>query len=201
MAAPMIAPDDGSVRMDIQNAASIHQLRSGATTAARWYVVNTHPYAEKRAVTNLERQGWPCFCPLVSRTSRQGTRLLTQLRPLFPGYVFVSLDPGRSRWRSVDSSFGVRSIVKHGDLPAPLPEGCVDALMKMSDGDGVFSFASRFSLGDRVQFLSGPFSGFVGSLETLDPQGRIVVLLDLLGRQSRVRAAVTEIAPALKKPA
>lgn len=198
MAAAMIAAQDGSDRMKTQNDARITQLRSGGPGGVRWYVVNTHANSEKRAIANLERQGWPCFCPLVSRTSRRGERLLTQLRPLFPGYVFVSLDPGRSRWRSVDSSFGVRSIVKHGDLPAALPEGCVDALMNMSDGDGVFSFASRFRPGDRVQFLSGPFSDFVGSLETLDPQGRIVVLLDLLGRQSRVRAAVTEIAPALK---
>ena len=68
--------------------------------------------------------------------------------------------------------------------------------MAMSAQDGVFSFASRLVEGPRVEFIVGPFTGFVGVLEALDSRGRIRVLLDLMGRSSLVQSSVKDVAPA-----
>lgn len=186
----------GSGRMTDRDASAV---RDGSMPPAlRWFAVNTLPSAEPRARINLERQGWQCFCPMVSRTIRSGRRLTTRLRPLFPGYLFVSLDPRHSRWRSVDSTFGVRSIVKSGEHPAPLPPGCIEALIDISDADGRVTFASALTRGEDVKFLSGPFAGFVGRLEHLDPAGRVTVLLDLLGRATPIRGHASEVLPAAR---
>ncbi|WP_421693815.1 transcription termination/antitermination protein NusG [Aestuariivirga sp.] len=192
---------------NIGNQAEPHVVRGGGQhagwapdiereSAARWFAVNTLPSAEKRAHVNLVRQGWHCFCPLVSRTIRSGRHLLTQPRPLFPSYLFLRLDPQQCRWRSVDGTYGVRAIVKSGDLPAPLPAGCIETLIKMSDDDGKVTFASSLVAGENVRFLAGPFAGFIGQLEHLDPYGRITVLLELLGRATRISAAASEVLPA-----
>lgn len=164
--------------------------------AARWFAVNTLPNSEKRAHINLVRQGWQCFCPVIAKTIRSGRRLMTQPRPLFPSYLFVRLDPQQCRWRSVDGTFGVRAIVKSGDAPAPLPSGCIETLISMADADGKVTFASSLIAGENVRFLAGPFAGFIGQLEHLDPYGRITVLLDLLGRTTRITAAASEVLPA-----
>lgn len=162
----------------------------------RWYAVNTQPSSEGRARLNLERQGWPCYCPMIRGAIRRRGRMVDRVRPLFTGYLFLRMDAGRCRWRSIDSTFGVRAVLKHGDRPVPLPPGCVEALIEMTGEDGIFSFTSRLAVGAPVKFLKGPFAGFVGTLEQLGSQGRIRVLLDLLGRQSVVMSTASEVAPA-----
>ena len=166
---------------------------------ARWFAVNTLPNSEARALLNLGRQGWRCFCPLVSKTTRSGRRSTTRLKPLFPSYLFVNLDPKQTRWRSVDGTFGVRALVKAGEMPAPLPQGIVETLIAMSDSDGRVTFASALRTGENVQFLSGPFAGLIGKLEHLDAAGRVTVLLDLLGRATAVRGQASEVAPATRE--
>lgn len=132
---------------------------------------------------------------MIPVTIRSGRRLLSQFRPLFPGYVFILLDPAHSRWRAIDSSFGVRAIVKSGEFPAPLPEGCVETLIAMSKTNEVLTFATLLNPGENVKFLSGPFAGLIGKLEHLDGAGRITVLLDLLGRSTPIRGSASEVVP------
>lgn len=186
--------------MDLEHVAHATGGREhGASDVAgmRWFAVNTLPGNETRARTNLERQGLSCFLPHLLKTSRNGRHLLTKLRPLFPSYLFVALDPSRMGWKSIDSTYGVRHIVKQSGLPAPLPRGCVEALQSMTDEASVFSFSARLAAGDAVQFTSGPFAGLIGTLEQIDAQGRITILLNLLGRTSVIRATAREVAPTL----
>jgi transcriptional antiterminator RfaH len=165
------------------------------TAGLKWYAVNTLPNSEQRARVNLERQGWHCFCPWVSKTTKSGRRMTTSLRALFPGYIFVTMNPAQSRWRSVDGTYGVRAIVKAGDLPAPLPAGVVETLIAMTDEAGKVSFASSLNPGQDVHFLSGPLAGLIGRLEHLDAAGRVTVLLDLLGRATPIKGHASELAP------
>ena len=162
----------------------------------RWFAVNTHPAAEAKATANLTRQGWATFYPRTLKTIRHSRRIRTELRPFFPGYVFVALDPLRDAWRAVDSTYGVRHLVRQGDSPSPLPRGIVEGLQAMMAEDGRIVFTSTLVQGDKVRFLAGPFAEMIGSLERLDANGRVLVLLDLLGRPTHVQARAADLAPA-----
>ncbi len=81
------------------------------------------------------------FTPRRWRTVRHARRVRDVAAPLFPGYLFVSLDPGAVRWRSINGTVGVRYLIAAGDKPLPLPEGFVEALVKVADASGVVSFA------------------------------------------------------------
>ena len=154
--------------MDVGSDRDEGKIHEGVEPARlRWFAVNTQPNSEQRAQVNLERQG----------------------------YIFVTMNPAQSRWRSVDGTFGVRAIVKSGDLPAPLPVGVVETLIAMADGAGKVSFASSLNPGQDVRFLSGPLAGLIGRLEHLDAAGRVTVLLDLLGRATPIRGHASELAP------
>lgn len=161
----------------------------------RWFAVNTHPSAEQRACMHLENQRWQTFFPKIARTTRSGRRVRTELRPLFPGYIFVHMDIGREPWRAVDSTAGVRGLVKNGETPAAVPDGVVEALQDMAQLDGQVVFTASLRPGEQVRFLTGPFVEMVGALEQLDSKGRVLVLLNLFGRATHVAARASELQP------
>jgi transcriptional antiterminator RfaH len=47
-----------------------------------------------------------------------------------------------------------------------------------------------------VKILTGPFADFVGTLERLDDQGRVKVLLDMMGGSVPVMSRACELMPA-----
>jgi Transcription antiterminator len=194
MSAEMTAIGASSSRADV--AASRWAIPSGAFAGAggqvvspehaaagrRWYVVHTRPHSEARAIANLEHQAFHVFCPRVPKTVRHARKLSRSMAPLFPDYVFVHLDAARDRWRSINGTRGVVRLISQGDIPAPVPNGVVEALQTRADSHGVISWISSLKLGQTVRISDGPFAGLVGTLESLDEAGRVHVLLQLMGR-------------------
>src|SRR5882724_10664674 len=96
--------------------------------SVQWYVVHTRAQGEDRADFNLRRQGFATYLPRYLRARRHARRTETVARPLFPRYLFVALDVARDRWLTVQSTFGVSSLVIVGNDPVPLPAGVVDEI-------------------------------------------------------------------------
>ena len=162
----------------------------------RWYAVNTQPHLEYRALVNLELQGFAACLPRCAKTIKHARQFRAVVAPLFPGYLFVALDLGRDRWRAVNGTSGVRSLVMAAERPIPVPAGVVEALIAMQDPSGLINFASGLELGGRVRISAGPFADMVGELDRFDGSGRVQVLLGLLGAQVRVHARAEGLVPA-----
>ena len=95
----------------------------------RWYVVQSQPHKELYSATQLRNQGFRPFVQRIRKTVRHARQMTSVLAPLFPRYLFVSLDLSRDRWRSGRGTFGVSSLVMEGDRPAAVPEGVVEHLI------------------------------------------------------------------------
>lgn len=147
----------------------------------RWYVVHTQPRREYRAQTQLAVQGFRSFLPQQRKTVRHARKLKTVSAPFFPRYLFVALDLSRDRWRSVNGTFGVASLVMGKEFPVAVPSGVVEGLGAACTADGHLRLGEALGLGDRVRVLSGPFADLVGELTRIDGVGRVTVLLRLLG--------------------
>src|ERR1700720_2773321 len=89
--------------------------RMGVDFASRWYVVQTHPHAESKASAHLRRQDFTVYLPYYLKQRRHARRIEKVRAPLFPGYLFVSIDTATQRWLSIDSTFGVTKLVRDGD--------------------------------------------------------------------------------------
>ena len=79
-------------------------------------------------------------------------------------------------------------MVCRAGIPAPVPEGIVEAIRGREDA-GAFVDLTRqaaFCVGDPVQIVAGPFADHVARFEGLNDEQRVVLLLDLLGRKLRV---------------
>ena len=163
---------------------------------SRWFAVSHQPGREDVAEANLLRQG---FKPFVARhllTIRHARRLTVRRASFFPGYMFVRLDLTRDRWRSVNGTFGVRSIVMVGERPAPCPVGLVEQLIDMTDADGILDFSSKLRVGDAVRVVSGPFTNLIGRLDRLDGPGRARVLLSIMNGEIATTVATKDLAVA-----
>lgn len=155
----------------------------------RWYVVFTRPSAEGKALTQLENQGYTAYLPLYRTKRRHARREEMVDRPLFPRYLFVALDILEQQWRPILSTVGVADLLRRGDRPTAVPSGLVEALRERESG-GYHSEPSGWypRPGDQVRVVGGPFADVVGSLFRISDKDRVLVLLDLLGRE-----VVTEI--------
>ncbi len=149
-----------------------------------WAVVSTHPHRELLAQTNLARQGFEPYCPQIRKLIRHARRESEQLRPLFPGYIFVRADI--DRWRPILSTLGVRTLVRCGDQPSLLNGRFIDAL-KAREIEGAIAQPERpFIAGQRVRIAGGPFEGLTATILGLNEKERVSVLLDMLMRSVKV---------------
>lgn len=164
-----------------------------------WYAVHTQPMAELRAAANLRRQSYETYLPLYRRRRSHARRVELVERPLFPRYLFVRFDLEVDRWRPILGTFGVSGLVRIGDTPLPVPDSVVDALQR-GEAERCFDEslepARKFTVGVGIRVLAGPFADLVGKFQGLADAERVVVLLDLLGREVRVRLPARAVAAA-----
>lgn len=160
---------------------------------SRWYAVSLLPGREERAEWHLRRQGFAPFLPRQKRTVRHARRHLVRHAAFFPGYMFVSLDIEVDRWRSINGTVGVRSLIMHGPRPVPCPPGLVEQFIALTDAEGLLNFSSTLEVGNAIRVLSGPFAELVGKLERLDSTDRAHVLLEFMGREIPVSMDVRNI--------
>jgi transcriptional antiterminator RfaH len=156
-------------------------------TTAQWYVVQTRPRAELEAQEHLRRQGFTTYLPKLIKSRRHARRVETVSRPLFPSYLFVSIETTNQHWRAIRSTIGVAALVGSGEGPTPLQEGVVETLRE-SEGTGGFFYpaAAAFSPGAAIRVMDGLFASCLGFFEATSDGQRVSVLLELLGRPVRV---------------
>lgn len=148
-----------------------------------WGVVNTHPHREREAAFNLERQSFAVYLPRFARIVRHARRTSEVERPLFAGYMFVGIDPGRTAWRPIASTVGVRGIVRFGERPALVDDGFIAAL-RARERDGLIVLPDRpYEPGESVRVVGGPFAGAVAKVLASRDRERVVVLLELLQKE------------------
>lgn len=168
-----------------------------STSDSRWFVAYTKPHRERAAQVQLGLQDFATFLPLRTATIRHARRLTDVHRPLFPRYVFVSLDLGRDRWRSVNGTYNVIGLIMGGERPLPVPRGIVEALVQASDRSGRMRFGADLRVGQRVKLGVGPFADLIGELERLDDRGRVRVLLEIMGATVPVWTDADGVMPAI----
>jgi transcriptional antiterminator RfaH len=164
----------------------------------RWYVVQSQPNAERKAVAHLERQGFGTYLPRYLKRRRHARRMEIVPAPLFPRYLFVAINLEAQRWRSIFSTVGVSRLVCNGDMPTPIADHVLEKLRAREDGAGYVRLERRpnFHAGDRIRVLDGAFAECFGLYEGMRDRDRIAILLDLLGRKVRVTVDIESVAAA-----
>ena len=121
-----------------------------------WYVVATNSHGELHAQTNLIRQGYTVFVPLIKKNRRHARRVDTVLRPLFPGYLFIQFNLKNTAWRSINGTIGVRHLLTNNGQPQCIQSSFIETLLGAIDENGAVTHPKPiFAKGEVVEIMTG----------------------------------------------
>ena len=161
-----------------------------------WYLIQFKPNSHRLAERNLQRQGFETFLPMQKNTHRKASRFVSDAKPFFPGYMFVSVNSELAPWRTINSTIGVSRLVSFDGRPKPLPLQLISGLMQRCDAACTMLPFNSCKQGDRVEMLTGPFAKFNATVDTIDPNQRIWVLMEFMGQKTRVQTTADQLQPA-----
>ena len=152
-----------------------------------WFILQFKANSHRQASKNLNQQGFETFLPLYNTTLRKTSRFITNTRPLFPGYMFVSFDKTEDKWHKINNTYGVARLVTFNSVLKSLPTEFVENLMKRYDSSGKLISIKSLKKGDQVKIINGPFANLIAKVEEYETDQRIWILMDLMGRKTKIR--------------
>ena len=162
-------------------------------TQTGWFLAQVKPNSAAIADKNLKRQGFETFLPMETQTKQRKGRFVTAQQPVFPGYIFVALDVAQGLWRKVNATYGITKLVSFGSTPAEVPADLVAGLRARCDSESRMLPPADLQKGDKVTIIEGPFAQTIAEIERIDPDRRVWVLLDVMGRRTRTAMDSTQV--------
>ena len=148
---------------------------------AEWFVVQCNPQREAFAANHLA-----AYEPYFPRFKMFG-----RVKPLFPTYIFcVASD----NWSPIKNTFGVRSLLMNGDVPAKLPHEAI-AHWKAQEFGGLVQLPDppRFKAGARLVVLKGTLRYRVVIHTGMSGKDRENVLIEMLGSMVKISIASDDL--------
>ena len=157
-----------------------------------WYLIYTKPRQEAVALTNLSRQGFECYLPMLKVQKIRQRKAALVAEVMFPRYLFIRLDTsgaGQS-WSPIRSTLGVNKMVTFGGHPAKVDVQLIDHIRFRETSH---SAQPMFALGEHVVVADGPFAGLEAIYQTTDAERRSMILLEMLGKPVSMRIDTTSL--------
>ena len=158
-----------------------------------WYVLQYKPNSQIITQKNLKRQGFNTFLPLEEVTKYKFGKISKQLKPLFPGYMFVEFNKQDLSWTKINSTIGVSKLLKTNCELNPVNEDLIQKLIHRCDNLGKLLPFRGVQKGDEVKIINSPFNEFITRIEQIDSKNRIWVLMDIMGRKARTQLLPEQI--------
>jgi len=169
---------------------------------AKWYVVHTYSGHENKVATalkqrveseHLEHKILDVIVPTQDKIEIRSGKKSTVKEKIFPGYILVKMILDDEAWVLVRTTAGVTSFVGAQNKPTPVRDEEVEAIVQfVEQKEPVFKAA--FSVGEAVKINDGPFSDFLGSVESIDEaKGKVKVLVSIFGRETPVELDFLQI--------
>ena len=160
----------------------LEQTGSVVETDSRlWFVVQTKPGDEDRVKTNLLNQEMEAYLPLLKTHRYSGGKMVEQIKPLFPNYLFAKLNVELHYYR-VKWTRGVNKILGNGRGPIPISERVIGAIKERAGSDSFVTLVEDLQEGDAICVTSGPLKDLMGIFKSsISSKGRVRVLLSLIG--------------------
>ena len=143
-----------------------------------WAVAQLRPNMIRKVEANLKRQDFEYFSPKRQVVVRVGTIFKKVYKILFPGYIFVRINPFSKDVSSVDSTYGISKLLRVDKKKIGiLPDSFINQL---KSNKNAFFEGKKIKKGDKVKLIEGPFTNYVGSIEQIDEKGRLKILFEML---------------------
>ncbi len=151
-----------------------------------WYALHTKSRFENVVSDGLFKKSMDAFLPKIKVKSRRRDRKLMIRVPLFPGYLFVKTDLNPTEHIEILKTIGAVRLVGNKDGPISISDETIESLRIMIATENPIATGSRFTKGDRVMVVYGPFAGVTGTFARYRGKGRVIVNIEALGQYAGV---------------
>jgi transcriptional antiterminator NusG len=167
-----------------------------------WYVVHTYSgYEEKVKLTIEDRRDKKGLQDRISRILIP-TEKIVELKSgkkresdkkFYPGYILVEMEMDDETWHLVRNTPRVTGFVG-GTTPVALSEEEIEVILQQLEKGPMPQVRTKFSKGEQVRIVDGPFTNFVGYVEDVDiDHGRLNVMVSIFGRQTPVELNFSQV--------
>jgi len=166
--------------------------------SVKWYAIQTYAGHENKVRSRIDRyiqdnEGksriYRTLVPTEEVIELKAGKKVKSERRLFPGYILVEMEMDDETLNLLNSIQGVMKFVGIGRRPHPLTDKEMARVMGRMEEVRTAPVMSDipFQVGDVVEVIDGPFTGFVGTVDELFPEkGKVKVVVTLFGRPTTV---------------
>src|SRR6266568_2330087 len=182
--------DTTEIQADKQTASAV-----AAPENARWYIVHTYSGHENKVAKTLRQRAetmgfdekiYDIIVPTRDTIKVSQGKKETIKEKIFPGYVLVKMLLTDDTWVLVRTIPGVTAFIGAANKPTPISEKEVEAIQKFMKIDEPL-YKTSLSMGEAVKITDGPFSDFLGTVDSIDEtKGKVKVLVSIFGRETPV---------------
>lgn len=170
-------------------------INKAESKKARWYVVHTYSGHEHKVAQQLkqriesmglEDKVLELLIPTQEKIEIRSGQKKKVKEKIFPGYLLIKMVLTDQSWLTVRTTNGITGFVGIGNKPTPIANKEVEAIQKFMKMEAP-KFKAKFSVGEAVRIIDGPFADFLGSVEEIDEaKGKVKVLVSIFGRETPV---------------
>ena len=161
----------------------------------QWYAIHTYSGYEEKVAESIRQRAESLDMKdkiiqvLVPKEKmievKNGKRKVVEKR-IFQGYVMVEMKMSEDAWYIVRNTPSVTGFVGSGTEPTPISNDEIEKILKRM-GREEPKHKIDYKIGEVVNITDGPFKGFDGSINEVDPtKGKLKVLVNMFGRETPV---------------
>jgi transcription antitermination factor NusG len=165
------------------------------TDDTAWFAVQTRSRSEKKVASQFEVKGIETFLPLMREVHAWSDRRKLVLQPLFPGYVFVHVNPTPQLRPPILTTMGVCGFVGARGAGLPIPEKQILDIRTVVTNPVSFAHHPYLRIGQRVRVHGGCLNGIEGTLVSRNTERTLVVSIELLRRSVAVQINGFDLEP------
>jgi transcriptional antiterminator NusG len=168
-----------------------------------WYAIHTYSGYENAVIKNLRQrissiEGmdtkiFDILVPMEKVIKLKNGKKTEGEEPIYPGYVLVDMIVDDESWFMIRNTPRVTGFVGSGNTPVPLTQKeREDLFTRMKNVKTEHKFDIK--IGDSVTVSDGPFKGFEGKIEGMDPiRTKLKVLVNMFGRDTSVELDFVQV--------
>ena len=167
---------------------------------AKWYVIHTYSGYENKVADSIQKAVENRKLHDLINEVQVPTETVVEIkdnkkreveRKIYPGYVMVKMIMTDDSWYVVRNIRGVTGFVGPGSKPVPLTEAEVARL-----GVEKKEIIVNFEVGDSVRVTDGYLDGFIGRVESVEPEIDLVrVTVSMMGKDVLVELEIDQVEP------
>ena len=161
----------------------------------QWYAIHTYAGYEEQAAEQIRQRiagvdmADKIFDVIVPREKTiviKNGKKKTVDQLIFQGYIMVQMKLDDEAWFIIRNTPGVTGFVGAGTAPTPVSEKEIKAIKRRMGAEEA-KHEIDLQIGEVVNITDGPFKGFDGTVDSIDPvKGKIKVLVSMFGRDTSV---------------